>query len=124
MRVNDWLDQAKRTIASAEHSLKGGFYEDCCYLSHQAALQAVVGLLIRIGEVDTSSSVYFMLNKTETVTHEVLHKARVLDTYYLPSRFPYCFEKGSPKDYFDEQTATEALEYAKDILEHIEKQLG
>ncbi len=124
MRVKDWLEQAKRTISSAEHSLKGGFYEDASYLSHQAAVLAVIGLLIRLGEVETGSSVYYMLKKVKGSTQEVLHNARVLDTYYLPSRYPYCFEKGTPKDYFDEETAKEAIESAKSVLEFVEKQLG
>jgi len=124
MRVKDWLEQAKRTVSSAEHSAKGGFFEDACFLSHQAALLSVVGLLIRLGEVETGPSVYYMLRRVEGTTKEILHKARILDTFYLPSRYPYCFEKGTPKDYFDEETAKEAIENAKNILEFVERQLG
>jgi HEPN domain-containing protein len=64
-----------------------------------------------------------MLQKAEG-THEVLHSGRVLDTFLLPSRYPYCFEKGAPMDYFDEQTAKEAIGHAKAVLEFVERQLG
>ncbi len=124
MRVNDWLNQAKRTIQSAEHSAKGGFYEDSAFLAHHAAMLGVIGLLTRSGVVETGQSVYYLLKNVESATKEVLHNARVLDTFFIPSRYPYCFEKGTPKDYFDEETAKEAIDCAKAILEFVERELG
>jgi len=122
MRVRDWIEQAKRTILSAQHSLEGRFYEDVCFLAHHSGLLAAAALLVKKGISETGPSIYFMLLKTDA-THEVLHSGRVLDTYILPSRYPYCFEKGAPKDYFDEQTAKEAIAHAKTILEFVERQL-
>ncbi|RME62664.1 MAG: HEPN domain-containing protein [Nitrospirae bacterium] len=122
MRVKDWIEQAERTIASAEHSLEGGFYEDACFLAHHAGVLLGSALLVRKATPETGPSVYYMLLKAEA-PQDVLHSARVLDTFYLPSRYPYCFEKGSPKDYFDEQTAKEAVGHAKAIMEYIKRQL-
>ncbi|MEC4686222.1 MAG: HEPN domain-containing protein [Nitrospirota bacterium] len=124
MRVTDWINQAKRTVASAEHSKSGGFYEDACFLSHHAAMLGVTGLLTRKGITATGSSVYFLLSRVETATKQLLHKARLLDTFFVPSRYPYCFEKGAPKDYFDEETAKEAIDSAKAILGFVETELG
>ena len=124
MRVLDWINQAGRTISSAEHSLNGGFYEDACFIAHHAAMLGVIGLLDSKGIAATGSSVYFLLKKVETATRELLHNARLLDTLFVPSRYPYCFEKGTPKDYFDEETAREAIESAKAILGFVETELG
>ncbi|HEB76818.1 MAG TPA: HEPN domain-containing protein [Nitrospirae bacterium] len=124
MRVTDWIDQAKRTISSAEHSMSGGYYEDACFLSHHAAMLGVTGLLTARGVTSTGSSVCFLLGKVETATKQLLHKARLLDTFYVPSRYPYCFEKGAPKDYFDEETAKEAIESAKAVMGFVETELG
>lgn len=124
MRVFDWINQAKRTILSAEHSLKGGFFEDACFLAYHAALLGVTGLLSRKGIPSTNPSAYFMMRSYENATQDLLHKARLLDTFYIPSRYPYCFEKGAPKDYFDEETAREAIDCAESIIGFIERELG
>ncbi len=124
MRAKEWIEQAKRTISSAEHSIAGGYFEDACFLAHHAALLGAMALATRRSIVDTGSSVYFILSKVDNATKDILHKARMLDTFYLPSRFPYCFEKGTPKDYFDEDTAKEAIVNAKAILGFVEEELG
>ncbi|HHN64475.1 MAG TPA: HEPN domain-containing protein [Nitrospirae bacterium] len=124
MRLKDWIEQAKRTISSAEHSSQGGYFEDAAFLSHHAAMLAVTGLLTRKGIISTGQSVYYLLRQIETAKQDILHKARLLDTFYTPSRYPYCFEKGTPKDYFDEEIAKEAINSAKAILEYIETELG
>ncbi|RMG68289.1 MAG: HEPN domain-containing protein [Nitrospirae bacterium] len=124
MRAKEWIEQAKRTVTSAEHSASGGFYEDACFLAHHGALLGAISLATRKGLTETGSSVYYILKRTDSATREVLHSARVLDTLYLPSRFPYCFEKGTPKDYFDEETAKEAIGHAKAILGFVEEELG
>ncbi len=123
MRAKEWIAQAKRTIASAEHSASGGFYEDACFLAHHGALLASIALATRKGFVETGMSVYYILSRTEA-EKDILHRARVLDTLYLPSRFPYCFSKGTPEDYFDEETAKEAIGHAKAIVERVEEELG
>ncbi len=124
MRTTDWINQAGRTVSSAEHSMGGGFYEDACFLSHHAAMLAVTGLLVKKGLTSTGSSVYFLMKMVENAPKELMHKARLLDTYYIPSRYPYCFEKGAPGDYFDEETAKEAIDSAKDILGFVETEMG
>ncbi len=123
MRAKEWIEQAKRTISSAEHSTSGGFYEDSCFLAHHGALLAAIALATRKGLVETGMSVYYILSRTGA-EKELLHRARVLDTLYLPSRFPYCFTKGTPMDYFDEETAREAIGHAKAIVERVEEELG
>ncbi len=123
MRASDWITQARRAVSSAEHSMSGGFYEDACFIAHNAAMLGVIGLLIRKGITETGPSIYFLLKKVETATGELLHKARYLDTLFVPARFPYCFEKGAPMDYFDQATAEEAIEDAKAILGFVETEL-
>jgi HEPN domain-containing protein len=124
MRPKDWIEQAKRTINSAEHSAQGGYFEDAAFLSHHAAMLGAIELLTRKGIVSTGQSVYYLLKQIDNVKQDLLHKARLLDTYYTPSRYPYCFEKGSPKDYFDEEIAKEAINCAKAILEYVETEVG
>ncbi len=41
MRWNDWLGQARRDLAHAQHSVEAGDYEWACFASQQAAEKAV-----------------------------------------------------------------------------------
>lgn len=47
--------------------------------------------------------------------------AKVLDRYYIPTRYPDSFDFGIPRDYFEEEDAKEAIEYARKILEYAEE---
>lgn len=48
----------------------------------------------------------------------LLHAARILDRYYMETRYPNGFPSGKPADYFDLQTAAEAVDAAEKILEY------
>ncbi len=47
---------------------------------------------------------------------QLLHNARVLDRYYIESRYPNGFPTGKPADYFDRSLAVEALHAAEEII--------
>jgi len=53
----------------------------------------------------------------------LIEKARVLDRYYIPTRYANSFDVGAPADYFDKKTAKEAIHYAEDIIAFVEKEL-
>ncbi len=124
MTTRDWFRQAERTIGSAENARKAGYHEDAAFLAHHAAYLALIGVLRGKSLSTSGHSLYYMMKDLEGVDSGLIHRARVLDTYYIPSRYPYCFEKGCPCDYFDEQISEEAIDCAKAILEFTERTVG
>jgi HEPN domain-containing protein len=46
--------------------------------------------------------------------------AKVLDKYYILTRYPNGFDEGIPGDYFTEEEAVKGIEYAEDIIQFSE----
>jgi len=121
-RYRDWLRQARRKLESAKWDLKGGFYEDACFSAQQAAELAVKALLEKRGLSRKGHSIYFMLSEIN-VDSELLRMARMLDQYYIPTRYPNGFDVGAPMDYYDRTQAEEAIGYAERIIRFVEEQI-
>ena len=54
---------------------------------------------------------------------ELIDLTKILDRHYIPTRYPNGFEMGSPKDYYTEKDAREAIEYAQKIIDFCEKNI-
>jgi len=122
-RQADWFRQARRKLDSARWDIQGEFYEDACFSAQQAAELAVKALLESQGRIELGHSVYQLLQTAGDVSSEILAAARVLDRYYIPTRYPNGFPAGAPMDYYDQPTAEEAIELAETILEFVGGQL-
>lgn len=118
------MRQAKRKLESAKWDLKGAFYEDACFSSQQAAELAAKALLEKKGRTEIGHSVFFLLSKVPDIPEELLEKAKILDRYYIPTRYPNGFDRGAPMDYFEKKTAKEGIEFAQNIIQFIAKEIG
>lgn len=121
-RWKDWLRQAKRKLESAEWDLQGRFFEDACFSAQQAAELSVKALLEAQGVIKRGHSVLALL-KDITVDDNLLEAARILDQYYIPTRYPNGFDMGAPMDFYTEKQAKEAIAYAKSILGFVENKI-
>lgn len=99
--------------------LRGRFYDQVCFLSQQAAELAAKALLESKGKIRPGHSISYLLKHAGRVPSEIVTKARTLDRYYIPPRYPNGFAHGAPMDYYDQATAQEAIAYAHDILEFV-----
>lgn len=115
-RHGDWFRQAQRKLESARWDIQGGFYEDACFSAQQAAELAAKALLQSQGRIELSHSGYQLLQMAGEVPADVLDAARVLDRYYIPTRYPNGFPAGAPMDFYDRATAEEAVRFAERIL--------
>jgi HEPN domain-containing protein len=118
-RQADWFRQAQRKLDSARWDIKGEFYEDACFSAQQASELAAKALLESRGRIELGHSVYQLLQKAGDVPSEILDAARVLDRYYIPTRYPNGFPAGAPMDYYDQATAEEAVRLAETVLEFV-----
>ncbi len=50
----------------------------------------------------------------------IKNSAKILDIFYIPSRYPDGFSTGKPEDYFLEKQALEAIDAADNIIKFCE----
>ena len=121
-RHGDWFRQAERKLASARWDIERGFYEDACFSAQQAAELAAKVWLEGQGRVETGHPVSYLIARADEPPEEILQAARTLDRYYIPTRYPNGFDRGAPMDYYDAQTAGEAVGLAKIVLDYVAEQ--
>ena len=57
-----------------------------------------------------------------SVSEEHIRYARVLDRYYIPTRYPNAFERGAAHEYFLEKDAREAIRLAEEIISIVKRE--
>lgn len=123
-RYKDWLDQAMGNLGHAERSLAMADYAWACFAAQQAAEMAVKALHMKLGQIAWGHSVVDLLEALpERVRpdQEFLDKARVLDKYYIPTRYPNAHPAGPAHRYYTAKEAHEATALAREVLEYCER---
>ena len=90
-RARDWLNQATRDLEQAEDSRRAARHEWACFAAHQAAEKAVKALHLHLGQEAWGHVVARLLQElpdTIRVPAELVEKGRVLDSFYIPPRYP------------------------------------
>ncbi len=126
-RSMDWLSQAVRDLEQAADSRDDGRHEWACFASHQAAEKAVKALHLHLGQEAWGHVVAKLLQELpETVAIEevLIEKGRVLDNFYIPTRYPNGHPEGSPFEHYGPLQSEEAIRYASEITEFVRSQMG
>ncbi len=126
-RSVDWLNQAIRDLEQATDSRDDGRHEWACFASHQAAEKAVKALHLHLGQEAWGHVVAKLLQELpETVSIEevLIEKGRVLDNFYIPTRYPNGHPEGSPFEHYGPLQSEEAIRYASEITEFVRSQMG
>jgi len=55
---------------------------------------------------------------------ELIDKAKILDNYYIPSRYPNSHPEGAPYEYFGLKQSEEAIKYASEIIEFVRNEMA
>lgn len=121
-RATDWVRQARRDLEQAEDSLVKQRHEWACFAAHQAAEKAVKALHLHMGQEARGHVISRLLRDLPgcvTVSDVLLDKARVLDGYYIPTRYPNGHPEGAPFEHYGALQSKEALAYAREIIEFI-----
>lgn len=97
-----------------------------CFLSQQAAEMAVKALCERKriehwGHV--VSKILSDLAEIMVISDDIMDKAKALDRFYIPTRYPNSFERGAPMEYYTERDAAEAIRYAEEIIQFCKKHI-
>ncbi|WP_457601035.1 HEPN domain-containing protein [Hydrogenivirga sp.] len=124
-RAHDWLRQAEEDLNHARLSLENEDYEWACFAAQQAAEKAVKALHLHLGQEAWEYVIAKLLRELPLdVPESLVEKARVLDAYYIPTRYPSGFPEGAPFEHFGKLQAEEAIKYASEVLEFSRSKMG
>ncbi|MFA5787864.1 MAG: HEPN domain-containing protein [Actinomycetota bacterium] len=126
-RAQDWFRQAGRDLEQAEESRKSGRHEWACFAAQQGAEKAAKALHLHLGQEAWGHVVAKLLRELpdQVVTPEdLVEKAKVLDNFYIPARYPNSHAEGAPFEHYGTLQSEEALKYAREILEFVRAQMA
>jgi len=116
----DWFEQGIRDFNKAKLDFEHQYYEWACFTCQQSAEKVLksLGYFLQIDLWGYSlNELLKILSKRITISQELIDKAKLLDLYYIPSRYPNGFSEGKPSDYFTETQAREAIDAADYIIQ-------
>lgn len=123
-RVIDWLREAEEDLKSAEVLSKAGQFHHACFHAQQAAEKAVKAALRFFHVAKAGHAVTVLLEELRaytTLPEELQDRARILDQYYIPPRYPNSFDVGAPSQYYTRASADHAIATAKEVVAYVTK---
>jgi HEPN domain-containing protein len=126
-RARDWMSQAVRDLEQAQDSRHAGRHEWACFAAQQAAEKAVKALHLHLGQEAWGHVVARLLAElpsTVALPKGLIDKGRVLDTFYIPPRYPNSHPEGAPFEHYGPLQSDEAISYAREILEFSRSQMA
>lgn len=126
-RARDWLNQAIRDLEQAEDSRRAGRHEWACFAAQQAAEKSVKALHLHLRQEAWGHVIARLLRElpeTVRVPGEMVEKARVLDSFYIPPRYPNSHPEGAPFEHYGPLQSGEAIRYAREILEFARSEMA
>jgi HEPN domain-containing protein len=124
-RARDWLAQAERDLEQARSSRAEGRHEWACFAAQQSAEKAVKALHLLRGQEAWGHVVARLLRQlSPAVPPELVEKGRVLDNFYVPTRYPNGHPEGSPFDHYGTLQSDEAIRHASEILGYVRSQMA
>lgn len=122
-----WLEQAEEDLKWTHHLVREGAYHIACFLAQQVAEKALKGFLYAQGrEIVLGHSV-------ERLCHDAaqynavfaVHAQRwaILDSYYVPTRYPNSLPGSIPAKVYTQEAAAEAVQLAEEVVTVVKERL-
>lgn len=126
-RAQDWFRQAVRDLEQAEDSRRAGRHEWACFAAQQASEKAVKALHLHYGQEFWGHVVARSLQELPEavmVPNDLIEKAKVLDNFYIPARYPNSHPAGAPFEHYGPLQSDMAIDYARAILDFVRLQVA
>lgn len=126
-RAEDWFNQAIRDLEQAEDSRRAGRHEWACFAAQQAAEKAVKALHLHLNQEAWGYVIAKLLQELPesiNIPEGMIDKARVLDTFYIPPRYPNSHPEGAPFEHYGPLQSEEAVKYAGEIIEFVRAKMA
>lgn len=123
LRKEDWLRQARSDRETAEVLQRNARWDWCCFACQQAAekfLKAALDAARADCEGHSLPTLARRLEPFAAVLDPVAHACRVLNRFYIPTRYPDVHDEGAPVDLYDERDASDALRELGVVAEFVE----
>lgn len=116
-----WYNQALDDLEFVRWLLKEGrFFDKGCFIAQQAAEKALKASLYATGKrVVLGHSTYDLtkeLSKIDKGFEKLLNECKLLDRYYIPTRYPNGLPGGEPMSYFGADELKEGLDAAEKVF--------
>lgn len=115
-----WLQQANEDLRWARHLLKEGGYYLACFLAQQVAEKALKAFLYAQGEeVVIGHSVRRLTEEAaiwDSAFSDLAVRWGILDTYYIPTRYPNGLPDSIPAQVYTQEIAREAVNLAEEVV--------
>ena len=116
--AEDWLAQSERDLEHARSAQREGRHEWACFAAQQSAEKAVKALHLSLGQEAWGHVVARLLGELPVqVEADLIDKAKVLDNFYVPTRYANGHPEGAPFEHYGPIQSNEAIDYAGQILE-------
>ncbi len=119
--AQSWLGQARRELGSCPDLLLGGYFEQVCFHSQQAAEKALKALVYLQGARRVLGHSCINLIKQLKETHPSLaafeESACLLDQVYISSRYPIDDMQVAPYELFPRSQAEDLMARAREIVD-------
>ncbi len=124
-RARDWFAQAERDLDQARASQRDARHEWACFAAQQAGEKAVKALHLHRGQEAWGHVVARLLQELPVpVTDEMVDMARVLDNFYVATRYANGHPDGPPFEHYGTIQSTQAIEFADTIIEFVRAQMA
>jgi len=123
-RAADLLKDAEDFLGAAMDLFKTGRWAKVCFNCHQCVELALKAALNALGLERRGHDLGELLeelvkyrNESERFRDEI----KMLDQYYIPTRYANAFYSGSAAEHYSKRQAEEALRYAEEIFQELRK---
>jgi HEPN domain-containing protein len=124
-RSKDWFVQAERDLEQAEASQRDKRHEWACFAAQQSAEKAVKALHLSLGQEAWGHVVAMLLQELPmSVPESLIEKAKVLDNFYVPTRYANGHPDGAPFEHYGPLQSGDAIKYAGEILDFVRAQMA
>lgn len=118
-----WFQQAREDIITAEGLVQLGRHYMACFVAQQAAEKALKAYLYLKGaSVVLGHSIGDLCQqcaKHDAEFEDLRNRISMLDTFYIPTRYPNGLPAGIPAHVYTERASTEALDMARTAVQFV-----
>ncbi len=123
-----WLEQAEEDLRWARDLTERGGYHIACFLAQQVGEKALKAFLYAQGEeIVLGHSVERLCQSAsgwEARFREYGRRWSILDSYYVPTRYPNSLPDSIPARVYTKEVAAEAVQLAEEIVEVVREQIA
>ena len=121
-----WLSQAENDLLFDYVALAEVFFSQCCFISQQAAEKAAKAVHYQQGaRIVIGHSIFQLIGKiAKGKVTRLLETSKLLDQFYIASRYPNGIPGGAPFEVFIRKQAEEAVLGAEYIYKWAKDQIA